>query len=31
MEKIPSLEKYEQIFKPSNEPLISLDELLSVM
>lgn len=31
MERMPSLEKYEQIFKPSNDPLVSLDELLSVL
>jgi hypothetical protein len=31
MERMPSLEKYEQVFKPSNDPLVSLDELLSVL
>jgi len=31
MEKIPSSEKFEKIFKSSNEPLVSLDELLSIL
>jgi hypothetical protein len=31
MEKIPSLEKFETVFKSSNEPLVSLDELLSIL
>jgi hypothetical protein len=31
MERIPSPEKFEKIFKSSNEPLVSLDELLSIL
>ena len=30
-EKIPSLEKFETLFKSSNEPLVSMDELLWIL
>ncbi|MFH0748971.1 MAG: hypothetical protein V1915_03535 [Candidatus Bathyarchaeota archaeon] len=31
MEKIPSLEKFEVIFKTGNEPLVSLEEITSIL
>lgn len=31
MERIPSLERFETVFKPSNEPLVSIEELLRIL